>query len=333
MQPDDPNRSLEIGAWLFCAASTVLAGSLLILGKVGIDIFSLGAPLLLMAFLVGAYVVCGRWRPEPVISDMCGALAVITISAGAAGIISLAGLRLGAQLIDETLAAYDSGLLIETRTVVVAIANMPTVAALLASAYVSSFPILFGSVVFLAWTRQVRSLWRLAFVFAFTAGGCATVSAFFPAAGAFSHFAYPAEILDGLPSGAGSYHLAKFEYYRHAVAPTISMSSLQGVVTFPSFHCCLALMTTFAYLHYRGLFLLSLLRGGVVIVSTIPIGGHYLVDLPAGAALCGLAYALANALCRGTWEQLTVPKFRHDPRSPQTSLADAAPSTWISQRV
>ncbi len=318
MQPDDPKRSLEIGAWLICAASGVLAGSLLIIGKVGIDVFSLEAPLLLMAFLVGAYIVYGRWRPEPVICDICGALAVITISAGTAGIISLAGLRLGAPLIDGNLATYDSGFLLDTRSIVVGVANMPTFAGLLALAYVSSFPILFGSVVFLAWTRQVRPLWQLAFVFAFTAGCCATVSAFFPAAGAFSHFAYPAEVLGGLPSGAGVYHLPKFEYYRHAMAPTISMSSLQGVVTFPSFHCCLALMTAFACVEYRRLFLLSLFWGGVVIVSTIPIGGHYLVDLPAGAALWGLGYASANALWRGTWRRLTVRSLRHGGQSPQT---------------
>jgi hypothetical protein len=209
---------------------------------------------------------------------------------------------LGAPLIDGNLAAYDSALLLDTRSIVVAVANATAFAGLLGIAYVSSFPILLASVVLLGWTRHARPLWQLAFVFAFTAVSCATLSVFLPAAGAFSHFAYPADVLAGLPSGAGVYHLQKFGYFRHAVAPTISMSSLQGVVTFPSFHCCLALMTAFAYVQHRWLFLFSVLWNGLVIVSTVPIGGHYIVDLPAGAALWGLAYVLARALWRGTEE-------------------------------
>jgi hypothetical protein len=297
---NDPKRLLEIGAWLICAASAVFAGSLLVVGGVSIDVLSLGAPLLLLAFLVGAYVFYRWWRPEPTISDICGVFAVITLSGAAAGIISLAGLRLGAPLIDGNLAAFDSALRLDTRSMVIAAANTPIFAGLMGLAYLSSFPILFASVVFLGWTRHVRPFWLLAFIFAFTAVGCATLSVFFPAAGAFSYFAYPAEVLEGLPSGAGVYHLAKFEYYRHAVAPTISIASLQGVVTFPSFHCCLALMTAFAYVEHRWLFIISLLWNSLVIVSTITIGGHYIVDLPAGAAFWGLAYALATALWQET---------------------------------
>ena len=306
MQLYDPKRSLEIGAWLICAASAVFAGALLVVGGVGVDVVGLGTPLLVIAFLVGAYVFYGWRRPEPAISDICGALAVITLSGAAAGIISLAGLRLGAPLIDGKLAAFDSALRLDTRAMVTAAANTPVFAELMGLAYLSSFPILFASVVLLGWTRHVRPLWQLAFVFACTVVGCATLSVFFPAAGAFAHFAYPAQVLDGLPSGAGVYHLQKFEYYRHAVAPVISMSSLQGVITFPSFHCCLALMTGFAYAEHRWLFLVSLLWNGLVIVSTIPIGGHYIVDLPAGAALWGLAYALAAAL----WRRETIGRFQ-----------------------
>jgi membrane-associated phospholipid phosphatase len=255
--------------------------------------------------LVGAYIAYRWWRPEPVISDICGALAVIFLSAAAAGIISLTGLRLGAPLIDGKLSAYDSALLLDTRPIVVAVANATAFAALLGLAYVSSFPILFATVVILGWTRHVKRLWQLAFVFAFTAVGCATLEVFFPAAGAFYHFAYAAEVLDRLPDGAGVYHLPKFDYYRNAVAPIISMSSLQGVVTFPSFHCCLALMTALAFVENRWLFAVSFLWNALVIVSTIPIGGHYIVDLIAGAALWALAYVLATALWRET-DQTTL---------------------------
>lgn len=169
---------------------------------------------------------------EPAISDICGALAVVTISGATAGIISLAGLRLGAPLIDGDLAALDSALLIDRRPLVIAAANAPILGGLMGLAYLSSFPILFALVA--SWLDTTCEA-QLTFVFTFTAVGCATLSALFPAAGAFSYFAYPAEVLGRLPSGAGVYHLEKFEYYRRAATPAISMTSLEGVVTFPSF--------------------------------------------------------------------------------------------------
>lgn len=234
---------LEASGWLACAASTALAAFVLFLSKVGVDLPSLLIALLPLSFLIGANVVYRRWRPEPVISEISGALAIIIWSGAAAGIISLAGLRIGAPLIDAKLAAFDKAWLFETSSTVFATAGSPAIATLLGIAYTSSFPVLFALVVFLGFTKRTNALWQLAFSFAFTAVGCSIISVIFPAAGAFAHFGYPTEVQDGLPPGAGTYHLPKFEYYRTALAPVISFASLQGVVTFPSFHCCLALMT------------------------------------------------------------------------------------------
>ena len=135
----------------------------------------------------------------------------------------------------------------------------------------------------------------------FTAVGCATISVFIPAAGGFSHFAYPRMFLAGLPPESGVYYMPKFEYYRHAARTDHLDVDLQGIVTFPSFHCCLAPHDRAQPTSkQRRLFSFSLLWNGLVIVSTIPIGGHYVVDLPAGAAIWALAYMLATALWRGT---------------------------------
>lgn len=298
MRPDRREDLLEVGTWSICVLAAVVAVYVLRATGVTIDSSSLMLPLLLLTFLFGAHIVYRRWRPEPVIDHVCGALAAVVVSAALGGVVSLAGLRLGAPLIDGALAGFDARWLLDTRAIVSDIAKAPAVASLLGFAYDSSFPLLFALIVFLAWTRRIKPLWQLAFVFAFTVMGCATVSVFFPAMGAFAHFSYPPELRDALPSGAGVYHLPKFEYYRNGLAPVISLSSLQGVITFPSFHCCVALMTTFACLGIRFLFGAALVWNGLVIVSTIPIGGHYVVDLPAGIALWVAATALAGAFRR-----------------------------------
>lgn len=299
----EPKSSLEVGAALICAASAGVGAYVLIATGVGFDVASFKLPLLALAFLTGVYIVYRLLRPEPVFSDICGAMTVLIFSTLTAGAVSLAGLRLGAPLIDQSLAAFDSAFLIDTRSIVAAIAHERDFARLLGFFYNGSFPLLIVTLVFLVWARREKSLWQLVFVFAFTALGCATISVFFPAIGAFTHFAYSADIREGLPPTAGVYYLPTFEYYRHAAAPVISMATTDGVVAFPSFHCCLALMTTFAYVGQRWLFPVALLWNGPVIVSTIPIGGHYIVDLLAGAALWGVAYTLSNVLWRESGEE------------------------------
>ncbi|WP_094194279.1 phosphatase PAP2 family protein [Bradyrhizobium viridifuturi] len=116
---------------------------------------------------------------------------------------------------------------------------------MLAAAYCSSFVQIAALFVLLAATRRFDKLWQLVFVFALTIVASTMFSVFWPAKGAFVYFDYPLAILKALPEHAGNYHLAKFEYFRNAAAPELSLSNLQGVVTFPSFHTCLALMTIF----------------------------------------------------------------------------------------
>jgi PAP2 superfamily len=315
----NPKSLLELGTALVCAVSTILAVLMLVVTGVGMDLFSFELVMPVYVFFAGTYIVYRWWRPEPMISNICGALIFILLAAFTAGAVSLAGLRLGAPLIDGKLAAFDHAFLLDTRAIVAAVAHKPLFAKLLGFAYNASFPLLIVTAVFLGVTRRAKSIWQLAFVFSLTAIGCATLSSFFPAIGAFKHFGYSKEFLEGLPSGVGTYHLSTFEYYRHAAAPIISMQTSNGVVTFPSFHCCLALMTAFAYAGHRWLFPVALLWNAVVIVSTIPIGGHYIVDLIAGASLWGVAYVLASALWQeGGERQLTATSTSTD-RIPQFS--------------
>jgi membrane-associated phospholipid phosphatase len=144
----------------------------------------------------------------------------------------------------------------------------------------------------------------LALVFAMTIVFCTTISILLPAEGAFAYFGFSADVLDRLPAGAGVYHLAKFEYFRDSPSPLLSFASLQGVVTFPSFHCCLALMTIAATWSMRWLFPMSLAWNALVIASTVPIGGHYAIDILGGAAAWLGANAVAMRLAQPSFEPM-----------------------------
>lgn len=58
-----------------------------------------------------------------------------------------------------------------------------------------------------------------------------------------------------------------------------------GLVTFPSYHASMAVIFATSMRGYRAGFALSILFNGLMIVSTVPLGYHYLVDVIAGCAI------------------------------------------------
>lgn len=122
---------------------------------------------------------------------------------------------------------------------------------------------------------------------------------FLPAQGvfAFHHFAeagigrqfaihpggnYP-EVLDALRSGAMT---------------RLSLDSVAGLVTIPSFHACAAVILTCAFWPYRLLRWPMLTLNAAMALAAVPVGSHYVIDILVGGCCGGLAYALATALCR-----------------------------------
>lgn len=260
-----------------------------------------------MAFLISVYIFYGTWRPAPVLSNICGAVAVLFLSIGMAGIISLVGLRYHFPLIDDALAESDRLLAIDLPSIIAWFADRPALSNLLGIAYDSSFAQLLGLVGLLAVLRRYDKLWELVFVCSLTIVASTTISIVWPAIGAFAYFDYSTDVIRKLPLNAGTYHLAKFEYFRNAFSPVISFASLQGVVTFPSFHCCLALMTIFAAVETGWLFWIVTAWNSLVLISTLPIGGHYVVDLAGGGLLWLIGVALATALGRSGRRGVPLP--------------------------
>jgi hypothetical protein len=104
---------------------------------------------------------------------------------------------------------------------------------------------------------------------------CCAVSALWPAIGRSTAFSYIPDLLTLRSPGPWSFHLF----------------AMQGIITMPSYHTTLALLLTYAFRRTgvigRGIAILNL-----AMLPSIPaIGGHYLVDMPAGAAVAVLCIA------------------------------------------
>jgi membrane-associated phospholipid phosphatase len=123
------------------------------------------------------------------------------------------------------------------------------------------------------------------------------LSAFVPAVGTFAHHVMAPDVLSLLPAGAGRYYLPIFYAYRSGALNTVDIHHFDGVVTFPSFHAAMALMTAYAFRDVRWLFGPICIWSGLTLLATMPIGGHYAVDVVAGAGVWSI-FALLHRVTR-----------------------------------
>ena len=85
---------------------------------------------------------------------------------------------------------------------------------------------------------------------------------------------------------------------RDGTLTTLGGDSLTGIITFPSFHAAGAVILAWGWRGMRGLAWPGLILNLLMILSALIGGGHYLVDLVAGAAVAAASIRLAGAIQR-----------------------------------
>jgi membrane-associated phospholipid phosphatase len=238
----------------------------------------------LILLLAAAHCFYTIVRPAPILASATGAVALIAWSLMMVGIISLASLGTHAPLVDSALVKLDAAIGVNVASIVTWLSHYPGLVTLLGFAYESSTALLFLSIVALAVTNQGERLWIYCFSLTGAALVCAMSSSLIPAIGAFTTFGISGDTLARLPHGAGVYFIDAFKAYRNGNVSTIDMAHMTaGVVNFPSFHTVMALAAIYAFRAIRFCAWPAYIWNGLVIVSTIPMGGHYVTDLIAGA--------------------------------------------------
>ncbi|MES3023622.1 MAG: phosphatase PAP2 family protein [Pseudomonadota bacterium] len=153
----------------------------------------------------------------------------------------------------------------------------------LLAAYASGGPQILAAVVYFACTGQSRCNQELWWISLLAMLLTVAVAALFPALGAFYHFQQNLDEAVHLP------HLLALRDHSAGY-----FSSLEGIVTLPSYHTAQALLFIYAFRAQRRLFPWMLALNVLVLVSTPSMGGHYLADMLAGAAVAALAVLLVR---------------------------------------
>lgn len=129
---------------------------------------------------------------------------------------------------------------------------------------------------------------------------CLIISALMPAIANFHYYGldwrdFPGLDLGfGIANGGGWTAPQMLLDVRSGLVRDIGIEHLAGIMTFPSFHCASAILFVWGFWHFKYVRIPALILNGVMIVSSLFIGGHYLVDAVAGSLLAVFAIWLAT---------------------------------------
>lgn len=250
----------------------------------------LGAILMLLA----AALLCSLLR-EPKLRAMALASAYLVAVTTALAVLHVLAALPALPLADDALAGIERALGFDGPAYLAFLADHPNLARLLALAYHSSGPQIGLVVIALSACGRTTRLWTFARLFTLTLFACILVSAFVPAAGTYAAAAVAARPTGELETVGALWHLDALRALRDGHFHSLALSEIRGLVTFPSFHASLAVLTGWALLPLPLIGPIALVLNAAIIVAAIGAGGHYLPDVMAGA---GLAFAFVVSRSR-----------------------------------
>jgi membrane-associated phospholipid phosphatase len=278
------SRSASV-RWLVIA--TVAVVDAVDLRRVGIRLAADGLARLALAIfvLLVLALIYGHLRPRERLADLAQTAAQLLLLFAAAAVLSYALTVEALPLQDDLFAHADALLGFDWLAWFHAVEAKPLLRNVLHFAYITATPQLVAIAIYLALTgqgaRNAELIWTLAIALIVII----PLSALLPGAGAFVR--YDALALVDAP------FVPEFAMLRHGALTTIDLNQVQGVITFPSFHTTLAILYPYVVRGNRRVFVGCAFLNLVMLLSIPSEGGHYLVDVFAGALVAVVAIRAA----------------------------------------
>jgi hypothetical protein len=227
------------------------------------------------------------WRAGVLLTLIFAVFLVFTYLATAASL----------PLRDDTLVAIDRYLGFDWPAFLNFTNARPYLAAALSVSYHSGGPLLFAIVVWLGLAEQEVRLAELSAILALTFVGFAIGMTVVPTVGAFAYFAPTEQQFSNFAEVSQMWPFYRtFAALRDGSLRVIELAVADGIVGFPSFHAALAIITVWAVRGYRMLFWPVLALDVLMMAAVLPVGGHHLTELIAGALTAMTAIVFVRAV-------------------------------------
>jgi membrane-associated phospholipid phosphatase len=172
--------------------------------------------------------------------------------------------------------------------------SSPLASELLVEGYRSTPYMLLGTMLWLCVSGQGKRLAEFLALMCLTFVGIAIGMLILPAEGAYAHYNPPLSFYENIGAGSGMWHHQLLMALRTGVMHVIDFGTPNSncLVTFPSGHTVLAIIMTYAVRGSLLTLIPALAVNATMLVSTIPHGGHHLIDLIAGAVIAACAIVI-----------------------------------------
>ncbi|MGY3444025.1 MULTISPECIES: phosphatase PAP2 family protein [unclassified Bradyrhizobium] len=284
--------------WLVIAVIAVI--DLVWLRMSGMSVALAPAKAVMFVIVASLALVYVRFRPDRRIAELAIACAQLIAFTAVAAVLSYLTVTSKFPLIDRQLAAIDAALYLDWPAYFSWVDKHPAIKSILDTAYDSCLAQTAVLLVSLSACERFEQMREFVWLFMMALLVAIPISWIFPAVSAWVQFDVVAR--------ADAYHLADFNALRAGQMTRIPLADVNGLITFPSFHTALAVILIYASRGMKLLFPVFLVLNLLVIASTPTIGGHYFIDVIAGAALVLCLIGLR----RMSWRTL----FAHRAASP-----------------
>lgn len=247
------------------------------------------ASLLIGVLMLGLAYFYSIHRPREVLAVGTGCAGYFVCYSLVMGPMCYVAASLGLPLQDALFSRVDTAIGYDWLAVYKATVSKPWLADLNAWIYGHSAHQMLLAWIALAATGQFDRLGGLFGALTLATIVTLAVSALLPAVGAYSFHGVSGEMLENMRgTGAGAWHVKDFLAVRAGTLRHLDPKTMEGITQFPSFHTIVAATAGWATWRTRFLKWPMALFSAAVIWTTLPIGGHYVIDILAGLALTAL---------------------------------------------
>jgi hypothetical protein len=322
----DPATSERLGlnplAWrLIAIHAIVLVLSVAVYASLGLSVKWSGSALGGLFGVVGLIVLWLNhylWPGTPTerfIAEVVLILVLLLLLVTTVLIAEYAAVALKFPYADPWLANADALMGISVPALAKWTAEHPPVAALLSLTYKTFGPQLLMTLVALAVLRDRDRLWEYAFHFHLCSVMALVGLAIWPAVCAPDYLHFQSTLDE-------SQLIEQIKGFHDGTLTSIAFDDLNGLISFPSFHVAGVMFVTWAFRHYRWLFIPLIGLNLVVSASTFMTGLHYAVDAPGGILVFGISLA-AYRWWGKTLLRRNSPRNSVDALGPQSDVASA----------